>query len=52
MRPLPRWADLILLPFINLCTAFFVCGIVVYVIGENPLGSFEGYAEGSFYLSR
>ena len=45
MRPLPRWADLILLPFINLCTAFFVCGIVVYVIGENPWEALKYWIE-------
>jgi len=48
MRPLPRWADLILLPFINLCTAFFVCGIVVYVIGENPWEALKVMLKGAF----
>ena len=48
MKPLPRWADLILLPFINLCTAFFVCGIVVYIIGENPWEALLVMLKGAF----
>ncbi|MDG1496326.1 MAG: ABC transporter permease, partial [Amylibacter sp.] len=48
IKPLPRWADLILLPFINLCTAFFVCGIVVYIIGENPWDALMVMLKGAF----
>lgn len=50
---LPRWADVILLPLINVAAAFLASGLVVLIIGENPLeavsiliqGAF-GYAEG------
>ncbi|MCA0425115.1 MAG: ABC transporter permease [Proteobacteria bacterium] len=34
---LPRWADLALLPVINVLVAFFVAGLVVLAIGEHPL---------------
>jgi general nucleoside transport system permease protein len=34
---LPRWADLLLIPFLNLALAFLVAGLVVLSIGENPL---------------
>jgi simple sugar transport system permease protein len=48
-KPLPRWADLFLLPLINLCAAFFVCGIVVWLIGENPLNALSVMIKGAFY---
>ncbi len=36
MDKMPRWADIILVPFINLLLAFFVAGLVVLAIGQNP----------------
>jgi general nucleoside transport system permease protein len=50
---LPRFADVILLPLLNVAAAFLASGLVVLIIGENPLeaviilvrGAF-GYAEG------
>ncbi len=36
MDKMPRWADIALVPFINLILAFFVSGLVVLAIGENP----------------
>jgi ABC-type uncharacterized transport system permease subunit len=50
---LPRWADIVLLPLVNIVAAFLASGLVVLIIGENPLealvilfnGAF-GYAEG------
>jgi len=55
-RPLPRWADVALLPALNLLLAFVISGIVVTIIGENPFealrillyGAF-GYGEGFGY---
>lgn len=34
---LPKWVDLALIPLINLVLAFFVAGLVVLFIGENPV---------------
>ena len=34
--PLPRWADVGLIPLINVFAALVVSGIVVAIIGENP----------------
>ncbi|WP_336056146.1 ABC transporter permease [Nitratireductor sp. CH_MIT9313-5] len=34
---LPAWADYGLIPLINLLVAFFVAGLVVLLVGENPL---------------
>ena len=37
-RPdLPRWAEIGLLPLANVLLAFIVAGLIVLVIGENPL---------------
>jgi len=33
---MPKWADLALIPLINLALALFVSGLVVAYIGENP----------------
>ena len=37
MKPLPRWADVGLLPLINVGAAFVISGLVVLAIGENPI---------------
>jgi len=34
---LPRWADVVLIPLINLILALLIAGCVVLIIGENPL---------------
>ncbi len=55
-KPLPRWADVALLPVLNLTLAFFISGLVVLMVGENPIeamsilvyGAF-GYGEGLGY---
>ncbi len=36
MDKMPRWADIFLVPLINLVLAFFVAGLVVLAIGQNP----------------
>ena len=33
---LPRWADVALIPFLNLAVALIIAGFVVVIIGENP----------------
>ena len=56
MRPLPRWADVILLPLLNVVLAFLVGGLIVLAVGQNPLqavgimlyGAF-GYGSGFGY---
>ena len=35
--PLPRWADIGLIPLANVSLAFLVAGLIVLAIGENPL---------------
>lgn len=48
MKPLPRWADIILLPAINLALAFVVSGLVVLAIGQNPLAAMHALVTGAF----
>ncbi len=34
---LPRWADVVLLPLLNVVLAFLVGGLIVLAVGQNPL---------------
>ncbi|PZQ46976.1 MAG: sugar ABC transporter permease [Rhodovulum sulfidophilum] len=48
MKPaLPRWADLALIPAVNLLLALLVAGLVVVFIGENPLRAVQLLISGS-----
>ena len=35
-RPLPAWADIVLLPLINIALAFLTVGVIVRLIGVDP----------------
>jgi simple sugar transport system permease protein len=37
LRALPAWADVALIPLLNVAAAFFISGLVVLAIGENPI---------------
>jgi general nucleoside transport system permease protein len=37
LRPLPVWADVAVIPLVNVAAAFIISGFVVLAIGENPL---------------
>jgi len=41
LRPLPIWADVALIPLVNVAAAFVISGFVVLAIGENPLESVQ-----------
>ena len=45
---LPAWADYGLIPLINLFVAFVVAGLVVLLVGENPLRAAVILFEGAF----
>ena len=45
---LPAWADYGLIPLINLAVAFVVAGLVVLLVGENPLRAAVILFEGAF----
>ena len=48
MRDLPRWADVLVIPLINVALAFVVAGGVVALIGENPLAALDVMIQGAF----
>ena len=45
---LPRWMDLVLLPAFNLCMALLVAGLVVLLVGQDPLQVITLMAKGAF----
>ena len=48
LKPLPRWADVVLLPLLNLALAFVVSGLVVLAIGQDPLAALNAIVTGAF----
>ena len=46
--PLPRWVDLGLIPALNVIAAFLVAGLVVMLIGENPIDAVRFILIGAF----
>ncbi|WP_237215213.1 ABC transporter permease [Falsiroseomonas oryziterrae] len=47
-RPLPRWAELALLPLLNLVLAMAVSALVVLAAGQSPTAALHALAIGSF----
>ena len=47
---LPRWADIYLLPLVNLLMALIVSGIVISFIGEDPLEALRVMVNGAFFF--
>jgi len=41
LKPLPAWADVALLPLLNVTAAFVISGFVVAAIGESPLRALQ-----------
>lgn len=50
--PLPAWADIGLLPLLNILAALVVSGLIVAAIGENPFRALAVMFEGAFGSSR
>ena len=44
---LPKWADVVLIPLINLFLALFVSGLVVLLIGEDPINAMKIMVNGA-----
>ena len=44
---MPKWADIVLIPLINLALALFVSGLVVALIGKNPFEALYILVNGS-----
>jgi ABC-type uncharacterized transport system permease subunit len=47
---LPRWADIVLLPLINIAAALVVSGIIIAFIGENPVDALTVMIKGAFVI--
>lgn len=45
---LPKWVDYGMIPLINLVVAFIVAGLVVLLVGENPLRAAQLMLQGAF----
>ena len=48
MTPLPRWAEIGLLPLINLILALFFSGLVIALVGEDPFRALSVMLQGAF----
>ena len=51
-QPLPRWADLALLPVVNLAVALLAAGAMVALVGQNPLEVITVLIHGAFGTQR
>jgi len=62
LKPLPAWADVAVIPLVNVAAAFVISGFVVLAIGENPieavqillagaLGNLEGISFTLYYAT-
>lgn len=51
-QALPRWADVVLLPIVNLAVALAVAGLVVALIGQNPVQVMTMLVKGAFGTER
>jgi simple sugar transport system permease protein len=47
-RPLPAWAEIVLLPLVNIALAFITVGIIVRIIGVDPLHALGLLVVGAF----
>ncbi|HQY43618.1 MAG TPA: ABC transporter permease [Paracoccaceae bacterium] len=47
MQKMPKWADVALIPLINLMIAFLISAIVIFAIGENPWMALRTMVEGT-----
>lgn len=48
LRPLPKWADVVLLPLVNLVLALVVSGFVVLAVGHDPIAALRAIVVGAF----
>ncbi len=49
MDTMPKWADIILVPLINIVIALFFAGLVVFAINENPFEAIRTMVSGALY---
>ena len=44
----PRWVDVGLIPLLNIAAAFLVSGLIILIIGEDPLEALQVLVAGAF----
>ncbi len=47
-KPLPVWADIALIPLVNILLALLVAGLIIFLIGEDPIEALEILIIGAF----
>ena len=47
MDAMPKWADIVLVPLINIAIALFFAGVVVFAINENPIEAIRTMVTGA-----
>ncbi|MCY4180304.1 MAG: ABC transporter permease [Litoreibacter sp.] len=47
MQTMPKWADILLIPLINLMLAFLISGLVILAIGEDPIAALSLMVDGA-----
>lgn len=47
-KTLPAWADIILIPLLNLTMALGVSALIIYLVGESPVEALEIMLNGAF----
>ncbi len=52
VKPLPRWADIVLLPIVCLAVALLVAAAVVALVGQNPIEVITVLVRGAFGTAR
>ena len=52
VKPLPRWADIVLLPIVCLAVALLVAAAVVGLVGQNPIEVITVLVRGAFGTAR
>lgn len=51
-QALPRWADLVVLPVVNLAVALLAAGAMVWLVGQDPLTVIRVLVDGAFGTQR
>ncbi len=50
MEILPKWAEVILIPFISLILSFLISALVIIAIGEDPIAALKLMIKGNNFF--
>ncbi|MGV6839517.1 MAG: ABC transporter permease [Planktomarina sp.] len=51
MKPIPRWADVVLIPLVSVLLAALCAALLLLAIGENPIAAFNLMVKGTLFRS-